>query len=104
MEHTVLHEPEGHRFVVRELGHEAYLSYYELPNRTLDLAHMFTPNEVRGRGIATAVIRHALEYAREHGYRVVPACPFVRTYIDRHPRYADLVAERPAGVRGPGDA
>ncbi|TVQ21303.1 MAG: N-acetyltransferase [Spirochaetaceae bacterium] len=95
MEHQVIHDPERHRFLVHELGHEAYLSYYELPDKVLDLAETQTPNEIRGRGIATAMIRFALDYARQHGYRVVPGCPFVRTYIDRHPQFADLLADRP---------
>ncbi len=95
MEHTVIHEPDAHRFIVRELGHEAYLLYYELPDKVLDYAETQTPNEIRGRGIATALIRFALGYARDNGYRIVPRCSFVSTYIDRHHEYADLVAERP---------
>lgn len=92
MTHEVKHDPHAKRFYVEELGHRAELVYYELPDGALDFAHTFTPNEIRGRGIATAIIRHALDYAREHDRRVVPGCPFVRTYIDRHHEYADLLA------------
>jgi predicted GNAT family acetyltransferase len=37
-----------------------------------------------------------LDDAREHGQQVLPYCPFVRSYIERHQEYADLVpaAER----------
>ena len=96
MRHEVTHESEAHRFVVRELGHEAFLSYRELPGMVLNYAETQTPHEIRGRGIATAMIRFALDYARDNGYRVVPGCSFVRTYVDRHQEYSDLVAERPA--------
>ena len=98
MEHTIIHEPESRRFVVHELGHEAYLTYYELPNHVLDLAHTHTANEIRGRGVATALIRNALDYARENGYRVVAGCPFVQTFVDRHHEYSDLLEERPPRV------
>ena len=93
MKHTVSHEPERGRFVVRELGHEAYLEYYELPDGRLDYAHTYTPSEIRERGIASAIIRYALEYARENGRKVVPGCPFVQTFIDRHPQYADVLVD-----------
>lgn len=93
MKHSVGHDSQRRRFIVRELGHEAYLEYYELPDGTLDYAHTYTPNEIRERGIATAIIRHALEYARQNDRKVVPGCPFVQTFIDRHPQYADVLVE-----------
>ena len=58
----------------------------------LDFASTYTPEELRGRGIASAVVRGALEYAREHHCRVVPTCWFVKGYIQRHPEYTGLVA------------
>lgn len=103
MEHKVRHDQEQNRFVVTELGHEAYLDYYELPNGALDYAHTYTPNEIRGRGIATAIIRHALEYAREEGKRIVPGCPFVETYIDRHAEYKPLLVDEYRHERGAED-
>ncbi len=94
MQHSVIHDADRRRFVVKELGHEAYLEYYELPDGSLDYSHTYTPNEIRGRGIATAIIKHALEYARTKGKQVVPSCPFVQTYADRHQEYALVIAER----------
>lgn len=93
MEHTICHDEQAKRFVVEELGHEAYLEYFELPDGSLDFAHTYTPNEIRGRGIATAIIRGALDYARENGKMVVPGCPFVRTYVDRHEKYRELIVD-----------
>ena len=92
MEHTVTHNPEQNVFFVEHDGETAYLSYQQLPDGTLDYAHTYTPNEVRGLGIASAIIRYALDYARENDIRIIPSCPFVESYIDRHSEYADLVA------------
>ena len=33
----------------------------------------------------------ALDDVRSRGLRVVPICPFVRTYLQHHPEYEDLV-------------
>jgi len=93
MEHEITHRPEEKRFTVRELAHEAYLECYALPGDVLDYAHTYTPNEIRGRGIATAIIRRALEYARANGKTVIPGCPFVRTYVDRHHEFRDVLAD-----------
>ena len=94
MKHEVRHDLEAKRFTVEELGHEAYLEYYELPDGTLDYAHTCTPNEIRGRGIATSIIKHALDFAREHGKKVVPGCPFVQTFTDRHREYQSVLVDK----------
>ena len=55
----------------------------------------FTHTEIaagyEGLGLASQLIRHALDDARTDGRRVLPFCPFVRAFIERHPDYLDLV-------------
>jgi predicted GNAT family acetyltransferase len=89
---AIRHEPEARRFAADVAGKTAYLTYRELDGRVLDLDHTFVPPEHRGGGIASKLTVRALEYARERGCRVVPSCPFVATYIERHPEYRDLRA------------
>jgi predicted GNAT family acetyltransferase len=89
---AIRHEPEARRFAADCGGNTAYLTYRELGGRVLDFDHTFVPREQRGGGIASQLTKQALDYAREHGYRVVPSCPFVAAYIDRHAEYRDLRA------------
>ena len=89
---AIRHEPEARRFAADVGGNTAYLSYRELDRRMIDLDHTFVPREHRGGGIASQLTVRALDYARERGYRVVPGCPFVAAYIERHPEYGDLRA------------
>ena len=42
-------------------------------------------------GLASQLIRSALDEARAAGREVLPFCPFVRSFIQRHPAYVDLV-------------
>ncbi|MBM0234717.1 N-acetyltransferase [Micromonospora sp. STR1_7] len=60
---------------------------------------VFTHTEVdpgfQGKGVASALIKGTLDEIRTRGVRLVPQCPFVAAYIDKHPEYADLVAEQP---------
>ena len=44
-----------------------------------------------GKGLGSALAKGALDAERALGEPVVPLCPFIRAYIDRHPEYADLV-------------
>ena len=90
MSYAIRHAPEARRFVADVDGTTAYITYREVEPHILELDHTFVPLPFRGGGIASQLTKHALEYARERGYRVVPSCPFVAAYIARHPEYRDL--------------
>ena len=53
--------------------------------------HTETDPAFEGQGVASQVVRWALDDVRARGLRVVPVCPFVKGYIERHSEYADLV-------------
>jgi predicted GNAT family acetyltransferase len=89
---AIHHLPDACRFAADIDGATAYISYRELGGRILDLDHTFVPVARRGAGIASQLTAHALSFARAEGYRVVPSCPFVAAYIDRHPEYRNLLA------------
>jgi predicted GNAT family acetyltransferase len=59
--------------------------------------HTVIEPRFEGRGLGSLLARGALDATREAGFRVLPFCPFIRGYIERHPAYLDLVpAERRA--------
>ena len=50
-----------------------------------------------GEGLGTTLVKAALDTARAEGLVVLPYCPFVQNFINRHREYLDLVpAERRA--------
>ena len=65
---------------------------YEFAGRQMVFTHTLVPPELRGRGIAEQLVRAALADARAAGRKVVPACSYVATFIDRHREYQDLVS------------
>ncbi len=89
---TIQHQPEESRFVVRVEGEEAELTYRRVDAATLEYDHTYVPNVFRGRGIGAGLVKHALDYAREQGYKVVPSCPFVSDFVARKPEYEDVLA------------
>jgi uncharacterized protein len=69
---------------------------YRRRGSTIELAHTEIDPKFEGRGLGSVLVRGALDAARSGGLAVLPYCPFVRRYIDRHREYLDLV---PAGER-----
>lgn len=86
-------DEERSRFEVPVEDKTAVLSFRAVDDQTLDYQSTVVPPEARGQGIAGKLVRHALDWARDEGYRVIPSCSYVRSWIDRHEDYQDLVAE-----------
>jgi hypothetical protein len=87
----VTRNDERRRFEVTVDGHLGVLTYREAAGR-VTLIHTEVAPELRGRRVADALARAALDHARQHRLVVRPLCPFVRTFMKRHPEYADLAA------------
>lgn len=87
----IQHDSEAREFSLPVEDGKAYIQYAQPDDQTLDLQHTIVPPEGQGRGVGSALVEHVLQYAREQGKRVVPSCPFVGTWLERHPEYQDLV-------------
>ena len=85
----------NHRFLVRLPEGEGELIYSQLAPDTLELVHTEVDPKLRGRGVAEAIADAAFEHARAHGMRIVPTCPYVQRWLEKHPEQNDLVTSRP---------
>ena len=56
------------------------------------ITHTETPHALRGRGIASELIKGSLELIRADGRKVIAGCSFVVDYLEKTPETADLVA------------
>lgn len=74
------------------VGDDTAFAEYHLSGRAIVFAHTEVPDGMQGRGIGSALVRGALDSARERGLEVVPFCPFIAGYIRSHPEYLDLVS------------
>jgi predicted GNAT family acetyltransferase len=64
--------------------------YRRSPDR-IALIHTEVSPALEGHGLASRLVAGALDDIRARGLHVVPICPFVRAYIQRHPDYDNLV-------------
>jgi uncharacterized protein len=65
---------------------------YRLEDGVMTFFHTETPAHLQGLGIASKLVRGALDEARAKGLKVKPRCSFVGGYIARHPETHDLLA------------
>jgi hypothetical protein len=79
-----------HRYELEVDGHIA-ATYYELAGGVITFVHTEVPPELGGKGIGSKLIKGALDQVRADGLKVIAECPFVKSYIDKHPDYADLL-------------
>lgn len=87
----VVHNRSQQRFEVRMDDYVSFLSYSFRANKVL-FDHTYVPPRFRGKGVAAALARAALTEAREQGWRIVPQCSYVASFIERNPEFADLLA------------
>jgi predicted GNAT family acetyltransferase len=95
---TVRNVPERDRFEIELDGNVVgFLQYRRRPG-AMAFLHTEIDPEHEGEGLGGILVSAALGEARRADLRVLPFCPFVRSYIERHPEHLDLVpAERRAG-------
>ncbi len=67
---------------------------YRMVGDAIEYLHSETPPEIQGRGYAGALAKFALDRDLAAGRKVIPTCPYVQTYIVRHPEYASLVLQK----------
>ena len=89
----VTHDPATGQFEIHTEQGTALLAYRQR-GVDLDLVHTEVPRALEGRGYASALATAALSFARREGLKVIPTCPYVKTFLARHSEYADLVARR----------
>ncbi len=86
----VTHDPAHARFEYRAGSSVAEL-VYRMRGERMVLLHTGVPDALEGHGVGGQLVRAAVGYAAAEGLTVVPACPFARAWLDRHPDVAALV-------------
>ena len=86
----VTHNVNLQRFEAQADGVLAFLGYTHEGDRVI-LNHTYVPDGLRGRGVATTLVRAALDESRKRRWRIVPRCSFVAGIIERNPEFANLV-------------
>lgn len=104
--YTIEHQPERSRFAVRytpvapdgaeALEHDpadsktlGFAQYELLGDTGIDFNHTLVDPSLRGTGIASILVEHALRDEIVHNRAIQASCWFVAGYLDKHPELRD---------------
>src|SRR6478609_10477260 len=86
------HNPDELRYEAHLDGELAGFAEYQLTDRLVIFTHTEVDSKFEGKGVGSALARFALDDVRATGTRqVLPLCPLIKSWIRKHPEYADLV-------------
>jgi predicted GNAT family acetyltransferase len=91
MEPTVSDVPENSRYELRDGDRLLGVAAYQRRGNQVVFTHTEVDDSSEHSGLGSRLVRGALDDVRRAGGTVVPLCPFVRGWIERHPEYRDLV-------------
>lgn len=72
---------------------EAEMTTSKLSDSLIIVDHTFVPDALRGQGLAGALAERVIADARAKGQRIVPLCPFLRGYAEKHRAELDDVIQ-----------
>lgn len=93
MEPAVRDNPDEKRYEIEVDGSVAGFAQYRVRPGLLAFIHTEIDDAYEGQGLGGRLVAFALDDARARGLAVLPFCPFVNGYIQKHPEYAELVPE-----------
>jgi uncharacterized protein len=93
MAETITDHAAASRFELALEGGLAFVDYRRA-GAVLILTHAEVPQSLEGRGVGSRLVQGVLELIRARGETFVPRCPFIASYVARHPEYRDLVAQQ----------
>jgi uncharacterized protein len=85
--------PDRERYELSVDGEVVGFTVYRARPRLIAFVHTEIEERLQGRGLADRLIRFALEDARARGLAVLPFCPFVKAFIERHREFEALVPD-----------
>jgi uncharacterized protein len=99
-EPVVVDNEAARRFEIRVGDDLAGFVTYARDGQLIGFVHTEVDPRFRGSGLAGQLARASLDFARNRGLSVLPTCPFISSWIRKHPEYKDLVPADRHGAFG----
>lgn len=93
MSEVEVRKGDGRYEVVVDGEVAGFTEVHEMPDGVLSFPHTVVEDRFEGRGLASQLVRGALDDVRGSGRLIAPHCPYVRGWVAKHPEYLDLVAD-----------
>lgn len=80
--------PTEGRYELLVDGEQAGFAEYRDREGRRIFVHTVVDEAYAGRGLGNRLAKGVIDDALERGLHVVPRCPFIRAWLERHPDYA----------------
>lgn len=90
---VVADNPAASRYELHVDGELAGFISYHRRGLVISLIHTEVDPRFQGGGLAARLARFSLDDARNRQLAVLPFCPYIQSWLRKHPDYADLVPE-----------
>ena len=91
MDTTVQNNTKQSRYELMVDDIVAAIVEYNDVGEAVELTHTEVDSSYKGQGLARELAHAVLDNLSNEGRAVIPSCPYIRGYLERHPRYVDLV-------------
>lgn len=81
---SIHHDPVEKSFSCTLDDHRSVVEY-EIQGGTLTITHTFVPSELRGRGVASHLVRAAVDHARQNNLTPAATCSYAVAWLENHP-------------------
>lgn len=95
MEYKIIHKENhtnGMFYMQDNQGIVSELTYLKKDNNILIIDHTQTRKSLEGHGLASKLLDHTVNYAREKNLKIDPLCPFAEVKFDENEAYQDVKA------------
>jgi predicted GNAT family acetyltransferase len=80
-----------HNFELVVDGYRSFIDYKQKGDK-LYLIHTEVAPELKGKGVAEALVEKTFRYMETNGLKLVPLCVYVQLFLKRHPEWNRLLA------------
>jgi predicted GNAT family acetyltransferase len=80
------------RFEIFKDGEKAgLLDYQKKENGIIEIIHTEVSDKFGGQGLGKELVKTAVEYAQNYGYKIIPSCPYAKKIIAKTPEFQDVL-------------
>lgn len=85
-------EGKGMFYIEKNGEMVAQLTYTLDDNNVMTLDHTETDPDETGQGLASNLVKHSVEYARDNNLKIDPLCDYAAAQFKRHKSYREVQA------------
>lgn len=90
----ILQEDDGKKgsfYIMQDGKKAAEMTYVWAEKEKFIIDHTEVGDVLKGKGAGKELVNAAVVYARMHGFKILPLCPFAKSVFDKVAMYSDVL-------------